>query len=293
MLLSPSSLKHHVAAANRGRYALNSIALLRDGTLSTDGHSLLFVPYPDFDPADAPEIEGVKPKSPAPQVEPFLLALDDAAKVAAMVGRAKRHSPPITQLIQAQIEDDSILCGATDLSNAQTMRVRRMDGVFPEVGVVIPDYTKAATTTVNLDQLLRTLKALRGSTDEDVVTIRVIDDQQAIGLSCKGGVCALSMPIQVAKPEDHVPDQLAKLKQPSADAEGPPPAAPIAPPAAPEEDDEDDATPTAVELEDAQAAYDASPPVPEPAVTATPRKRRRRKAVTSAQAELQEILSGA
>jgi hypothetical protein len=292
MLLCPASLKYHVAAAVRGRYALNSIALMPDGTLSTDGHSLLFVPYPDVDPADAPSIDGVKPTSPAPRVEPFLIALDDAAKVAAMVGRGKRHAPPITQFIQAQIDEDSILCGSTDLSNAQTMRVRRLEGVFPEVGVAIPDYSKAATITINLDQLLRTLKALRGSTDEDVVTIRVIDDQQAIGLSCKGGVCALSMPIQVDKPEDHVPDQLAKLRLQPADAEGPPPAAPIAPPAAPEADDEDEAQPTEVEMEEAQAVYDALPAVLEPA-SAAPRKRRRRKAAASATAELQEILTGA
>lgn len=293
MFLCSSQLKHHVAAASRGRYSLNTIALTPRGTISTDGHSLLFAPYPDVDAAEAPLIEGVNPASPAPQVEPFLVSLDDAAKAAAMLGKRNRFAPPVTQFLQAEIRGDTMTLGATDLSNAQTMTVRQVDGVFPDVARVIPDYAKAMAVSINLDQLIRTLKALKGVTREEVVTLRVIDDQSAIGLSCKDGACALSMPVQVDKPEEHVPDQLALL-DPKAAPAGPPPAKPTAPPAAPEGDDEDD-LPTETEMVDAQSVYQAETARPEAStVSAPPRRRRRRARVTAKpQNELKEILTGA
>lgn len=296
MFLCSGQLKHHVAAASRGRYSLNTIALTPRGTISTDGHSLLFAPYPEVDAAEAPLIEGLNPASPAPQVEPFLVSLDDAAKAAAMLGKRNRFAPPVTQFLQAEIRGDTMTLGATDLSNAQTMTVRQVGGVFPDVARVIPDYAKAMAVSINLDQLIRTLKALKGVTREEVVTLRVIDDQCAIGLSCKDGACALSMPVQVDKPEEHVPDQLVRL-QPLADTEGPPPASPTAPPAAPEDDDDEEfEVPSETEMRDAQEVFETQPVIPEPttATTATrPKRKRRRKQGQNAQDELQAILSGA
>lgn len=293
MLLSPAVLKHHVAAASRGRYALNSIALRRDGVLSTDGHSLLFVKYPDVDPAEAPKIEGVDPKSPAPAGEPFLLALDDAAKAATLLGKPKRHAPPITQYVQADIRGDTIAFGVTDLATTRGMTARRLEGVFPEVGRVIPDYSNALAFSVNLDQLVQSVKALRGVTNDDVVTIRVIDDQQALGFSCRDGTAMLVMPVQVESPTEHVADQFIALRT-GLDAEGPPPTKPTAPPAAPDDDDQEDSTPTETEMHEAQDAYDALPPVPErrDQTPAPVKRRRRRKVVVDAQAELQEIVAG-
>jgi hypothetical protein len=289
MLLKPSQLKHHVSAASRGRYALNSIALMPEGSLSTDGHSLLFVPYPDTDPKDAPKIDGVDAAAAPPKHVPFLLSTEDAAKVAAMAGKPKRFAPLATQLVQAQIDGDSLICGATDLSNAQTMRVRRLEGQFPEVSSVIPDYATAHTITINLDQLLRSLKALKGVTSDEVVTLRVIDDQSAIGLSCKDGTAMLVMPIQVDKPEEHVPCQLAKLRD-----DDPAVAAPA--------DDDSDADDDPLqpfpegELQEAQEVYDSLPPVPEPVTNSlpshTPKPRRRRRKSAPVEAELAEIIGG-
>ena len=286
MLLDPRTLKYHVAAANRGRYALNTIALMPGGTLSTDGHSLLFTPYPDADPAEAPKIDGIDPKSAPPHAEPFLLSLDDAAKAAAMLGKPKKYAPPINQYIQADVRQDSIVLGVTDLSNTQGMTARRVEGVFPEVGGVIPDYAGAKAITVNIDQLLRSLKALRGVTQDEVVTLRVIDEQQAIGFSCKDGTAMLCMPVQVDKPEEHVPDQLAKLRD---DGPG------VAAPAEPEEEDEEAAVvPTEQEMEAAQAVYDQLPTlpatVPEHAAPTKPRRRRRKS--TPVEGELAEIIGG-
>lgn len=277
MFLNPSSLKHHVAGANRGRYALNSIALTDRGTLSTDGHALLFVPYPDDDAGDAPKIEGIDPSAAPPEVDPFLVSLPDATKAAAMAGKGSRHAPPITRLLQAEIKGDAITFGANDLSNAQTMRVQRYEGAWPDVGRVIPDYARSVAISLNIDQLLRSIKALRGSTDDDVVTLRIIDDQQAIGMSCKDGTAMLVMPVQVDKPEDHVPCQLRQLR---AGHDGPPVAAPPAP-----EDDGDD-LPNESEVVEAEEVYDSLPKLPDDALQPSnlqptqkrPRRRKRLKA---------------
>ncbi|MEZ5993600.1 MAG: hypothetical protein R3E76_14790 [Planctomycetota bacterium] len=44
---------------------------------------------------------------------------------------------------------------------------------------------------------MRSLKALKGATGESNVTLRLIDDGQALGLSCKDGTAMLVMPLQV------------------------------------------------------------------------------------------------
>lgn len=59
MFLNTANLKHHLAAAQRGRYALNAIALTSRGTLSTDGHALLFVPYPELTPRTRPRLRAL------------------------------------------------------------------------------------------------------------------------------------------------------------------------------------------------------------------------------------------
>ncbi|MBZ0134998.1 MAG: hypothetical protein K8I27_01340 [Planctomycetes bacterium] len=260
MYLNTANLKHHVAAANRGRYALNAIALTERGTLSTDGHSLLFVPYPEVDANDAPKIEGINSKAKPPKLA--LLDPADAAKAAAMVsGKGRKSTLPAFNLIHAEVKKGSIVLGSTDGAGAQVMTCQQAEGQYPDVAVVIPDYKKAHVISVNIDTLLRSLKALKGATDEDVVTIRVIDDQQAVGMSCKDGTAMLVMPVQVDKPEDHVSDKLAALRN-----EGPPVAAPVDPDEEADKDAEEDAEawePTETEMAEAFEAFTALPPLPE------------------------------
>jgi hypothetical protein len=287
MFLNASHLKHHVASSVNGRYALASIALTEHGAMSTDGHSLMFTPYPELDPQDAPKIDGVNPAAPPPVAEPFLLSPADAAKAAAMLGRATRSAPAWTRVVQAEVKDDSVVLGTTDLQNAQVMRVKGVQGQYPEVGAVIPDYDKAATVSINIDQLLRSLKALKGATDSEVVTVRVIDDQHAVGFSCKDGTAMLVMPIQVNKPEDHVPCQLKKIRT----GEYTQPAEPDT-----KIDSDEESMPTPAELEDAQSVHDSQPVIPEPEEfipepAAQPRTRRR-KPTPNPQDELHAILSG-
>ena len=257
MYLNTANLKHHVAAANRGRYALNAIALTERGTLSTDGHSLLFVPYPEVDAKDAPKIDGVNSKAKPPKLA--LLDPADASKAAAMVsGKGRKSTLPAFNLIHAEVKKGSIVLGATDGGGAQILTCQQVEGQYPDVAVVIPDYDKAHVISLNIDTLLKSLKALKGATDEEVVTLRVIDDQQAIGLSCKDGTAMLCMPVQIDKPEDHAPDKLAALR-----SDGPPVAAPTEPDEESEEDADEAWEPTEAEMAEAFEAFTALPPLPE------------------------------
>lgn len=256
MFLNTANLKHHVTAANRGRFALNAIALTRRGTLSSDGHCLLFVPYPEVSAKDAPRIDGVNSKAKPPNLA--LLDPADAAKAASMVsGKGRKSTQPVFELVHAEVKDGRIVLGATDGGGAQVMTCQQVEGQYPDVAVVIPDYAGSHTISVNVEQLLRALKALKGATREEVVTLRVIDDQSAIGLSCKDGTAMLVMPVQVEKPEDHVPDQLAQLRD-----GGPGVASPPEPEEAAEEEDErEDWEPTEAEMNEAYDAFTALPPL--------------------------------
>lgn len=71
----------------------------------------------------------------------------------------------------------------------------------------------------------------------------------------------LVMPVQVDKPEDHVSDKLAALRN-----EGPPVAAPVDPDEEADKDAEEDAEawePTETEMAEAFEAFTALPPLPE------------------------------
>ncbi|MCC6574981.1 MAG: hypothetical protein IT462_14470 [Planctomycetes bacterium] len=217
MLLNQSNLKVHCAASQRGRYALNSVAVTPRGTLSTDGQVVLLVPLPNVRVQDAPTIEGVNAASPAPKM--FLLRTEDAARAAGMLGKGKRGwSSPWTETVQAEVKDGKMLLAATDLSSPQTMVVSEAEGQFPDVGSVLPDFSKAQTISLNINLALKAFKALRGATKEAEVTLRIIDDQHGIGLSCRDGVCMYVMPMNVETADDHCPDKLALLKEPLPEA---------------------------------------------------------------------------
>ncbi|MCC6575142.1 MAG: hypothetical protein IT462_15305 [Planctomycetes bacterium] len=212
MLLHPKNLKTHVAASNRGRYALDTIALTRRGSVSTDGRLVLFVPYPDAKPADAPSIPGVNVASPTPD-QPVLVRTADAARAAAMVGKGKRgYGSPWTELIQAEIKGDKIAFGATDLSSPQVMTVGRDEGAWPNVGSFLPDMSKASVITLDLDNTLKALKTLRAASNDQEVTVRVLTDKEGVSFSTRDGTALFLMPVVVKAPEDHCPDNLTAFK---------------------------------------------------------------------------------
>lgn len=104
----------------------------------------------------------------------------------------------------------------------------------------------------------------------------------------------LCMPIQVEKPEEHVPDQLAKLR-----GDGPGVAAPAAPEEGEDGGTEEASAPTETEMQEAQDVFESQPvipqaaePTPAPAATSKPKKYSRRKQVTAPANELADIIGG-
>ncbi|MCC6575121.1 MAG: hypothetical protein IT462_15195 [Planctomycetes bacterium] len=228
MLLSHANLKVHVAAAHRGRYALDTIALTKKGSVSTDGRLVLYVPYPTAKPADAPTIPGVNVSSPTPD-SPVLVRTDDATRAAGMVGKGKRgYASPFAGLIQAEVKDDKIVFGATDLSSPQVMTVGRDEGAWPNIGPLLPNMSKAVTITLDLDTTLKALKTLRAASKEQEVTLRILSDQDGVSFSTRDGVAMYQMPVTVKAPEDHCPDNLVAFKDQPATVTAPETTAPDA-----------------------------------------------------------------
>jgi hypothetical protein len=226
MLLTLQQLKCNAAASERGRYALNTVALTDKGTLSSDGRILLFIPYPDVDPDMAPVIDGINALSPKPNGEPFIIDAKEAAQaVATLITKGKAHDYGFdwTKVVQAEIVGDVIVLATTDLSNARLLTLNRAEGEFPEVGGVIPDYGEAHTITFSIDYLLQVAKTLRAASKGSTVTLRIVDEETGMGLSCNDGVGMLLMPFE----PPHNPDALAAIRDPDAAArcaleQGPP-----------------------------------------------------------------------
>lgn len=224
MLLRPQQLKCNIAGVIRGRFQLNAIALTDKGAISADGYTLLFVPHPEVDASEAPNIEGVNPQSPPPNT-PFLVNPEEAAQAAAaLVAKAKKngYASEWTQLIQAEVVGDMLVLGATDLSNTRVATLQKQEGDYPEVGGVIPDYANAVSISFEIDRLLGVARLLRGASASNVVTLRIIDGENGVGFSCEDGVAAMVMPYS-----DNVPDKLAAIRDPDAAAkrameQGPP-----------------------------------------------------------------------
>jgi hypothetical protein len=226
MLLMPQHLKCNAGASERGRFALNAIALTDKGALSSDGRILLFIPYPDIDATDAPLIEGVNAQAPKPDGEPFIVDAKEAADaVGALITKGKESSYGYdwTKIIQGEILGDTIVLGGTNLSTQRVLTLSRAPGEFPQVGHVIPDYSNAVTFTVDLDYLVQVARTLRAASKSPTVTLRIIDEETAMGLSCNDGVGMLLMPFE----PPHNPDALTAIRDPEAAArpaieQGPP-----------------------------------------------------------------------
>lgn len=211
MLLYPQHLKCFAGALMDARYALHSLALTDKGVISTDGHILLFMPYPDLDPEDAPLIEGLDVLCPPPD-EPFLLDPKEAADAAKMLDFKLKdwQRQPWTEAIQAEIRGDQLVLVSTDLQSAKMFTLQRKQGAFPDVGRVIPDYSEAQKFTLQTDLLLRVAKLLGAAGRDEHVTLRVIDQETAIGFSTPEGIAMLQMPF--GDENDHCKDAFAILR---------------------------------------------------------------------------------
>lgn len=212
MLLYPQHLKCFAGATMDARYALHSIALTDKGAISSDGHILLYIPYPDLDPNGAPLIEGVDVACPPP-VEPFLLDPKEAADAAKLLDYKLKdwQRSEWTSAIQAEIRGDELILVSTDLQSARRVTLQRKPGQFPDVHRVIPDYTEARAFTVEVNLLLRVAKQLQAATMHEYATLRILDQETAIGFSTPEGVALLQMPY--GDEESHCKDAFARLRE--------------------------------------------------------------------------------
>lgn len=214
MLLYPQHLKCFAGAGSGldGRYALHSIALTNKGVISSDGHILLFMPYPDLDPTEAPLIEGIDALSPPP-VEPFLLDPKDAADAAKMLDFKLKdwQRNEWTTTIQAEIRGNELILVSTDLQTAKMTTINRKPGAFPDVSRVIPDYTNAQAVTLQTELLSRVAKLLSTASKHQHATLRLIDHETAIGFSTPDGIALLQMPY--GDENDKCKDAFAKLRE--------------------------------------------------------------------------------
>jgi hypothetical protein len=257
MHLSIRNLRAHVCAERRGRYSLNQIALTNKGSISTDGQSLLLVPYPQGNGRHVP-----------PADKPILISPEDAGRVASLVKEKsvkRRGYATEEKTIEVKLPESVLKVSATTEGRVHETTVNIQDGEFPRVGHVIPDFSKALTVTFEFEDLLHALKMLRLASNGKRVTVRVNSAEEGAGFSTDDGVGLLLMPVTCDADHPHASDALTAIRGKAEDAvpgaqevaptrpsENPSDSTPdiqevsvkapgtLAPPAAPDEDGDED-----------------------------------------------------
>ncbi|MBV6516381.1 MAG: hypothetical protein HPKKFMNG_02047 [Planctomycetes bacterium] len=205
MHLSIRNLRAHVCAERRGRYSLNRIALTDKGSVSTDGQSLLLVPYPQGNGRQVP-----------PADKPILISPEDAGRVASLVKEksAKRRGYATEEkTIEVKLPESVLKVSATAEGRIHETTVNIQDGEFPRVGHVIPDFAKALTITFELEDLLHALKALRLASNGKRVTVRVNSAEEGAGFSTDDGVGLLLMPVTCDPDHPPASDALTIIRE--------------------------------------------------------------------------------
>jgi hypothetical protein len=135
--------KHNLAIASlaskeESRFTLNAILVTPECTIETDGHQLVMVTTPKDVPVDSfPQVPGIPPATL--DFKPFLLPAAEAQKIA----KSLPKKTTIPALLHAGIStpaDDSEdnLIFVTDPEAAQSFRIRKVKGNFPDHNRVMP-----------------------------------------------------------------------------------------------------------------------------------------------------------
>jgi DNA polymerase III sliding clamp (beta) subunit (PCNA family) len=141
MLVAKRNLEVHCASDDSSRLNLGGVLFTKEGTVSTDGHLMIKVPYPDCNVEDAPKIEGVDPVDK----EHKDLLIDRVGLSKVLKNLSKNRSLPILELAQldvdASFEDPKrkAIFGVTDLETSQIIRVSQLEGTYPDVNSVVPN----------------------------------------------------------------------------------------------------------------------------------------------------------
>lgn len=214
MHLSIRNLRAHVCAERHGRYALNQIALTEKGTISTDGQTLLLVPYPPGNGRHVPTAD-----------KPILISPTDANRIASLAkekpkGKRRGYSTEEEKTIEVKLPESVLRVSTNSEGRVHETTVNIQEGEFPRMGRVVPDFSKALAVTFELDALLNTLKTLKLASNSRRVTLRVITADEGAGFSTDDGVGLLFMPSPRDADHPHAKDALAIIRE-NAKEEGP------------------------------------------------------------------------
>lgn len=208
MLIDRANLTCHVAAKERSRYALNTVALTPQGTVSTDGKMLLRVPYPEQDEEseqDFPVIDGFPEKATGP-TGTVLIGTTDAKKAADSI--PKKTLKPILKMARLDVSDPALVkIAATDLSAPTVTSIRRVVGAFPATEQRMPDpktlavkwcFSPAAMS--ELCKAIASVRSIRGRTELVGITLELYADEKGkmdgpAVLRGSDGILALLMPV--------------------------------------------------------------------------------------------------
>ncbi|GIK51489.1 MAG: hypothetical protein BroJett014_04620 [Planctomycetota bacterium] len=207
MHLSIRNLRAHVCAERRGRYSLNQIALTDNGSVSTDGQTLLLVPYPHGNGRHVPSAD-----------KPILISPTDASRIASLAkekpkGKRRGYSAEEEKTIEVKLPESVLRVSTSSEGRVHETTVNIQEGEFPRMGRVVPDFSKALAVTFELDALLNTLKTLRLASNSKCVTLRVINADEGAGFSTDDGVGVLLMPSPRDADHPHAKDALALIRE--------------------------------------------------------------------------------
>lgn len=220
MQLSIRNLRAHVCAERHGRYALNQIALTEKGTVSTNGQTLLLVPYPPGNGRRVPAAD-----------KPILISPTDANRIASLAkekpkGKRRGYATEEEKTIEVKLPESVLRVSTNSEGRVHETTVNIQEGEFPHMGRVVPDFSNALTVTFELDALLNTLKTLKLASNSKYVTLRAINAEEGAGFSTDDGVGVLLMPSPRDADHPHAVDALAIIRESTAEevsAAGPTP----------------------------------------------------------------------
>lgn len=143
------------ASKDTSRYTFNAILVTDKATIATNGEYLMWVSTPpEMKANDFPAID----HAPAAQDtwKPFLLATDDAVKIAKAI--PKKSTIPILSTAAVAVKDDQPIIMATDLQCPQVFRPRVPTGTFPNTDAVMPKKAPVVRVCVDAIKLERIAK---------------------------------------------------------------------------------------------------------------------------------------
>lgn len=142
-------LVSEAASGDRTRPALQSVYFDTNGTVSTDGHILVKIGYPEQ--ADTAELPAPIPQG-TDKLTPFVISSDACKTLGKAIPKVK-HMPVLNNLfidVAATSANGSAHFVATDLESPQSIAIKKLDYTFPPYSQVMPK-PEAITFTAAFD----------------------------------------------------------------------------------------------------------------------------------------------